>query len=1093
MSFIQNLFTSRDNNTDLATYVGQLGRIWFDPVTNAFYVSDGITPGGILIGLSGAASVGGNTTEVQFNNAGTFAGNPNLRFDGSNLYIGANIIPVVNSIISLGSDTQRFKDIFLSNASIHIDSSTISANTDGVALRPPLGGTVFVPNLAVAGGNIVSSTNTIPPIVNSLILNSLVDYSSGQGDNLIPPIYGITQTVFAPWSVYQFTTNPVPILQVGDILSGVSIPDSPVVKIVAVGGAGYANIAITTATYTGSPLPLPGPGTEVFVTRPVTQAALTVSTPDNVDIKLVTGIGGSVIIDADVLPLEDNQYNLGSPARRFQSTFLGPGTLYLQDDVTFDDVALRAHSGNLAIQGAAGLTVGDFAVTGNAMTFANLTENVSIGTTGATGYIDFLRPTRVSGLTGQPILEVCANAAVHLHDGNLTFIGTDGNIVFTDGSHQNTAFIPTQQVSSVTAGIGLTGGGTGAIGLDATGVLAVAGTTNQILVNNIGQNITLSLPQSVNTTSSLTFANLSITGTLTVANLVTTGQSTVDAIVLNLGATTTSNSQINQGGIVLGNTAQAWKRSILYDLAEDRWNTGLAGLYSNNFTANNANTTTLFNTGHAHFGQAFAGVDFSNSAVQVDSNDNSFTQVVLKNHSSGTNASADFVAANDQGTDAAYYTDMGVNSSLYANTDYSITTANDGYLFNNGGNLVIGTQTAGKNLVFHTGGTTLGNMIGRTSAGRWIFGANTVADDGTSVVQIGGNLLSANANLGNVARANFFFGSGNNLSNIQGANITGTAANATYALSANTANTVLLGAQSNITSLGTLTSLTVSGLGQFGNINGGNITQANYFTGTLTTGAQPNITSVGTLTGLGVNGTVTSVNITANTGVFTGNGSSLTAIPGANVTGTVANATYAVSAGSTTTAGTVTTAAQPNITSVGTLSNLVVTGNISSGNANLGNLVNGNFFQGDGGLLSNVNIASSQIISTWTPTLLASGGGTITYASQLGNFIKSGRNVTGYFTIVITNAVGVSGTIRIGNLPYVSATLSDGTGGGALDNYSFAVLPIQVTGTIPSATSYVDLYWHDRTGSTNTIALMTAGQLGTVATLVGRINYISAA
>ena len=53
------------------------------------------------------------------------------------------------------------------------------------------------------------------------------------------------------------------------------------------------------------------------------------------------------------------------------------------------------------------------------------------------------------------------------------------------------------------------------------------------------------------------------------------------------------------------------------------------------------------------------------------------------------------------------------------------------------------------------------------------------------------------------------------------------------------------------------------------------------------------------------------------------------AVAGANVSGTVALATSAVSA---TTAGTVTTAAQPNITSVGTLSSLAVTGNISGAN-----------------------------------------------------------------------------------------------------------------------------------------------------------------
>jgi hypothetical protein len=49
------------------------------------------------------------------------------------------------------------------------------------------------------------------------------------------------------------------------------------------------------------------------------------------------------------------------------------------------------------------------------------------------------------------------------------------------------------------------------------------------------------------------------------------------------------------------------------------------------------------------------------------------------------------------------------------------------------------------------------------------------------------------------------------------------------------------------------------------------------------------------------------------------------AVAGANVSGTVANATYSVSSGSATTAATVTTAAQPNITSVGTLTGLTLT------------------------------------------------------------------------------------------------------------------------------------------------------------------------
>ena len=53
MTFIQKLFTSRANSADGSTYVGETDRIWWDPARNGFYYSDGVTPGGILIGTGG--------------------------------------------------------------------------------------------------------------------------------------------------------------------------------------------------------------------------------------------------------------------------------------------------------------------------------------------------------------------------------------------------------------------------------------------------------------------------------------------------------------------------------------------------------------------------------------------------------------------------------------------------------------------------------------------------------------------------------------------------------------------------------------------------------------------------------------------------------------------------------------------------------------------------------------------------------------------------------------------------------------------------------------------------------------------------------
>jgi hypothetical protein len=130
---------------------------------------------------------------------------------------------------------------------------------------------------------------------------------------------------------------------------------------------------------------------------------------------------------------------------------------------------------------------------------------------------------------------------------------------------------------------------------------------------------------------------------------------------------------------------------------------------------------------------------------------------------------------------------------------------------------------------------------------------------------------------------------------------------------------------------------------------------ASLLTGTLTTAAQPNITSVGTLTSLAVTGNTTSgnfvgilasgnsnVTITANANVTINavGGARITATStGANITGTLGvsgNANVGNIGGAagvfTTVAGSLTTAAQPNITSVGTLTSLAVTGNITSAN-----------------------------------------------------------------------------------------------------------------------------------------------------------------
>lgn len=197
-----------------------------------------------------------------------------------------------------------------------------------------------------------------------------------------------------------------------------------------------------------------------------------------------------------------------------------------------------------------------------------------------------------------------------------------------------------------------------------------------------------------------------------------------------------------------------------------------------------------------------------------------------------------------------------------------------------------------------------------------------------------GNLLLIRNNLDNTVytqgnvTASYFIGNGSQLTGI------GTAS------TANTAQTVTNNAQPNITSVGTLSSLSVSGNANIGNIGTGIITATGNITGSNLVTGVPGGVFTNTISAAG-NANVG--NIGATNGVFTnvsGNGSALTAITGANIIGTVPNATHAI------TANTVTNNAQPNITSVGTLTSLSVSGNITAGNINGGNLTQANYIVG---------------------------------------------------------------------------------------------------------------------------------------------------
>jgi len=154
----------------------------------------------------------------------------------------------------------------------------------------------------------------------------------------------------------------------------------------------------------------------------------------------------------------------------------------------------------------------------------------------------------------------------------------------------------------------------------------------------------------------------------------------------------------------------------------------------------------------------------------------------------------------------------------------------------------------------------------------------------------------------------------------------------------------------------------------------GNLTTSNYYAGTLTTNAQPNITSVGTLTSLTVTGNTTSGNLntagTITASRLISNIATGTAPITVTSTTQVANLNVAT-AGTSGTAGTVTTAAQPNITSVGTLTSLSVTGNTSTGG-----ILTDNYYYANGTVISFAGAYSNSNVASYLPTFTGTVGAT---------------------------------------------------------------------------------------------------------------------
>ena len=307
-----------------------------------------------------------------------------------------------------------------------------------------------------------------------------------------------------------------------------------------------------------------------------------------------------------------------------------------------------------------------------------------------------------------------------------------------------------------------------------------------------------------------------------------------------------------------------------------------------------------------------------------------------------------------------------------ANGEIAINYADGNLFFKDSGGSV---QTlASKKFVSVTGNITGGNVeTGIVSATGNVIAGNLNA----AGLSLSSNVVSALVSAANITTTaniagGYFIGNGSQLTGIAGGGGNYSDANVATFLSNFGSNTV--------STTGNVTTGNLTVNGNITYVNSNVVTINDKFINVANNAATSGAANGG---GLGVgpvdaeyatlifnNGTTawnTNIPLSVNGNVagsyFVGNGSALTSITGASVTGNVANATYAVSAGSAgsaVTAEQVTFAVQANITGVGTLGNLSVSGNTTVGNLSTGGFVSatgnvtGNYFIGDGSQLTGV-------------------------------------------------------------------------------------------------------------------------------------------
>jgi hypothetical protein len=494
----------------------------------------------------------------------------------------------------------------------------------------------------------------------------------------------------------------------------------------------------------------------------------------------------------------------------------------------------------------------------------------------------------------------------------------------------------------------------------------------------------------------LTAANLTVTGNFTIT---ATNTQTTNSLTITNAETATAlkviQNETGLGGLV-HNVAEFYDGALLAMVIDPFGNVGIHVTSSPGYSmtvVGGALVDTL--TSQLYFGNA-SGLSNLNSSNLTGA----LTSLQLSNTQSNITSLGTLVNLNVSGTANianGWFTTANVTGGLGANTAFfnllKTNTSNTSFL--NASNAAVSNLLCSNLNVLATANMSALTVTGILNGGLLTGNASGLSNINSS--NLVGNVASSNAALvvthpsqpnitsvgvlsaltvAGIFQAGLLSGNASGLSNVNGVNVS----------TVPTSGVVTNPSQGNITSVGTLTSLTVSGVSQAGlfvgnasglsNVNGANVSTVPT-AGVVTNPAQTNITSVGQLTSLSVAGV-------SQAGLLVGNASGLSNLNSSNLVGNVANANVSL---------VVSQPSQPNVTSVGTLTFLTVAG-----------VLQADLLTGNASGLSNVNGSNVSTVPT-AGVVTNPSQGNITSVGQLTSLIVSGISQAG---LLVGNASGLS-------------------------------------------------------------------------------------